>query len=654
MANEKLALSVVTNLNPATKAIQKLNTELEKTVAVSNRAAAALKRVNFGKIGRDVSNTGRSIKQASSHAKSATGAFSKLASSIKRIAFYRAIRSAIKAVGQAFREGTNNLYYYSQALNNLDSAHAVQTMNGFATTALYVKNSLGAMLMPVLESLLPIVNTIAEAFVNAANAVNQFFHALKGEVTFTKAKKYATDYADALGGASGKAKELKKQVFGFDELNIFNSPSSGGGGSSDALDYTKMFEEADVSPLMQQIRDLIESSEWEQLGSLLAERVNDVVKRFDAASFGKRIGQKIQAGIGLAYGFVTGIDFGQIGEKLATALNNLLGEISTEKLGATVGSLFVGAIEFGVGFLTTFDFAAAVNKIGDFFVGLFDTLSDWIETIDWVTVGKTFFDKVYEFVTGIDFGTVARSFFELFGAALGAAWDAAKGIVSGLFTKVSDYFKEKADECGGNTFLGFLKGITEAVAGIFGWIVDNIWTPFWSGLLEAFGIDAGVSSNMQEIGKAAIDGLFEGMTAAWKPIAEWIDRIAKGVKNTFNSIIEGVKGVKPDTPRLLDWGKPTYYADGGMPKTGSLFWAGEAGAELVGQVGGRTTVTNQDQFTAGMWDVMDNTNSVILQAAQTLVQAIQSKPVPSFQIGDRDIVRAYDRGKTLAGGSLVK
>ena len=97
------------------------------------------------------------------------------------------------------------------------------------------------------------------------------------------------------------------------------------------------------------------------------------------------------------------------------------------------------------------------------------------------------------------------------------------------------------------------------------------------------------------------------------------------------------------------------FAEGGSPQMGSLFWAGEQGPELIGQIGNRTTVTNEAQFTAGMEGIMDNTNSVIMQAASALIQAIQNKDMTSIvNIGDRDIVASYDRGKRLAGASLVE
>ena len=244
MANN-VSYSITTNgINRTVKAIEKVSEALEKGAVSSAKMNNALKKAGQN---TNLKKTYVDLKDVGDASQKTTGKLSMLIASLKRVAFYRAIRTALKEVAQAFQEGTNNLYYYSQALNNLDSARASGTMNEFATTALYVKNSIGAAVMPILQSLVPIVNAIADAFVWATNAVNQFFHALKGESVFTKAKRYAVEYGEALGGAAGSAKELKKQIFGFDELNIFNAPSGGGGGgAAPELDYSKMFDEAAI------------------------------------------------------------------------------------------------------------------------------------------------------------------------------------------------------------------------------------------------------------------------------------------------------------------------------------------------------------------------------------------------------------------------
>ena len=635
-----LKIKYTSDVNKVTKDNEKLARSFRKVQEASKGTHKGLSALKTG------------LKACSNAVKNHTSAFEKLGAAVKRIAFYRAIRSAIKAVTQAMKEGVNNLYEYSAALNSIDASRAKNTMDALATSVLYIKNSLGAMLMPILQSLVPLVNTVADAFANAANAVNQFFHALKGEGTFTRAKKYVTEYDTGLKKAAGSAKELKKQVFGFDELNIFNEPSKGGGGGGSNLDYSKMFEEM---PVADWISKLAQNAQWERLGGIFAEKLNAAIRDFDAEAWGTNLGKRIQKGVGIAFGFLEKFNFKQVGSKVAKALNGMMAAVKWDELGHIFLTKFTALFDFIVGFVNDFDTAELANALGSFVKGALNHFTEWIISVNWAEFGKTFFTKVYEFVTGIDYAGIARAFFTLFGAALGALWDFGASLIGELFVTIDAYFKKKTEECGGSSILGFLKGIADAVVGIFGWIVDNVWTPFWSGMCQAFGISGGISSKVKEAGTAVIDGFFAGLTGAWKKVADWLTQKANAVKNVFRSIVDGLKNFKGESPRLLDWGTPAgLYASGGQPPTGSLYWAGEAGPELVGQVGGKNTVTTYDQFTAGMEGIMDNTNTVILQAAQAVVQAIMSQDMtPIVQISDRAIVNAYDRGKRLGGTGLV-
>ena len=575
---------------------------------------------------------------------------SKIVDAFKRIVFYRAIRSAIREITQGFKEGVSNLYQYSLALNNIDAAHAVSTMNEFATVSLYIKNSLGAMVMPILEALVPVVNAVANAFVTAANAVNQFFHALKGESMFTRARKYAVDYAEGLDKASGSAKELKKQVFGFDELNIFNAPSGGGGGGGTDLDYSEMFEEAHLSDLMEKVKAFMDVGLYKQAGKALADGLNEIISNFDAAEFGNNLGTKIRNGLQLAVGFLTNFDFKQVGSKLGQALNGIIAKVNFTDIGTLLARKLTMVFDFAIGFLESFDFGTFTKKLSQIVVGFFDHLSDWLVEVDWRKLGETFFNDLKDAVTGIDFGEIARSIFEFFGEGLAAALDFFGGIVDGIMEDVGAYFQKKTDECGGDAVAGFLKGILDGIKNIGEWIYNNVILPFVGGFLRYLGIENGASTVFKGIGTAIIDGLLEGLknTFAYKVVA-WVNEKVKWLNEKFN--------ISPDSPRILDsggGGGAGYFAEGGQPQVGSLFWAGEAGAELVGQVGGRTTVTTHDQFSEGMADIMDNTNTVILQAAQALIQAINSKDMTAVvNVGDRQIVSAYDRGKRLAGSALV-
>lgn len=78
-------------------------------------------------------------------------------------------------------------------------------------------------------------------------------------------------------------------------------------------------------------------------------------------------------------------------------------------------------------------------------------------------------------------------------------------------------------------------------------------------------------------------------------------------------------GLPTSIPRLkVDW-----YADGGFPQTGSLFFAGEAGAELLGSVNGRTTVASNGEIT-GISDTIRQTASEEMILLRAILGAVQS------------------------------
>ena len=67
------------------------------------------------------------------------------------------------------------------------------------------------------------------------------------------------------------------------------------------------------------------------------------------------------------------------------------------------------------------------------------------------------------------------------------------------------------------------------------------------------------------------------------------------------------------------WHNIAKYASGGLPNMGQLFWANEAGPELVGTIGGHTAVVNNDQIVASVSDGVFNALNPVLTS---LVNAI--------------------------------
>lgn len=632
------------------------------------------------------------LKENTQAAKHHASALEKITSAVKRIAFYRLIRSAIKAVTQAFREGITNLYQYSAALNSLDAARAKNTMDEFATTALYVKNSLGAALMPILQSILPIVNAIADAFIWAANAVNQFVQALRGSATFTKAKRYATEFGDGLKKASGAAKELKKQVFGFDELNIFNAPSNGGGGGGGGLDYSKMFEEAEVSAHWGKLKELVKNNlagievvvgaAELAVGAILALSGVNIplgigLMALGAASMvaGALNWSKIDSNVANAVAKIAGtvgVAFLALGAILALSGANIPLGIALVGLGAlslaTAAGIqwdFLGdTIDEKMGFITSivstaFLFLGAVMALtGNLPLGLgllalgAVGLATGLSMND--TLRNTIFEKLNSIKNIVSIASLALGAILMFvpgmqPLGIGLLALGAAGLAASLFMndKLKNEIKEKFKAI--ETILGLsLAGLGAALL----FVNPGIGIPLLIGGLGLIADNLDWDSLYKKIGdawdkvKAKGRAIKQDITGWWSSIKQFFKDLF-GLTNNVN-----INFNKPGATNAAGFERR---ASGGTVSEGTFFLAGESGPELVGQVGNKTTVTNQEQFTAGMEGIMDNTNTVIMQVGQAVVQAILSKDMTALvSIGDRDIVSAYDRGKRLAGVGLVE
>lgn len=198
-------------------------------------------------------------------------------SSIKRIAMYRIIRSAMKAISQGFQEGRENLYQYSVLING----QFAKSMDMAATSFLYLKNSIGAATAPLTNYLVPILDRVIDHVVELINKFNEMTAVLTGASTWTKAIKYPVKWQEAADDANSAAKKLKSTMLGFDELNVIEPNSTGrGSGNDSGLDYSRMFTEVkvdmDLSDKMKSdVPAILEPivSAWESTGAETLDKI---------------------------------------------------------------------------------------------------------------------------------------------------------------------------------------------------------------------------------------------------------------------------------------------------------------------------------------------------------------------------------------------
>ena len=103
------------------------------------------------------------------------------------------------------------------------------------------------------------------------------------------------------------------------------------------------------------------------------------------------------------------------------------------------------------------------------------------------------------------------------------------------------------------------------------------------------------------------------------------------------------------------WKDVAAYASGGLPTTGQMFIAREAGPELVGSIGGHTAVMNNDQIVSSVaYGVRQAVAEVLVPYLANIAatnEEIAEKDM-SVNIGDRDIAMANRRGSRDLGASL--
>ena len=376
---------------------------------------------------------------------------------IVRIATYRLFRSMIKWITQGLSEGIQNLYQWSKALDQSFS----KAMDLYATSRQYMNNSFAAMLEPIIEELVPLLDQAVDKAVELMNKFNQMFSALTGKSTWTKALKVATEYDEATKQAKKDTDELRRSLLGFDEINRLEGDKNKGSSSKgDEKDYSSMFVEMPIDSvfgdLAKKVKELIESGNWYEAGVTLAEKLNELIDAWQPEQMGKILAQKINNAVDLARGFLTTANWKKLGAKFAATINNLLYTINAKNIGKLIANILNSAFNLALGFLETIDGKAIGKNLSDIFNGFFEeidakTIGDTISTL----LGKAldigisyfqnlntdaFYDSIIELIDSIEFGDLGNQFAELFNSIVDVIdADKISEIFSKLITGIADF-----------------------------------------------------------------------------------------------------------------------------------------------------------------------------------------------------------------------
>ena len=525
--------------------------------------------------------------------------------------------------------------------------------------------AIGNLFIPILTKVLPIAIAVADGLRQIISAIAGLFGVTLNTPDWNASIGNATsgteDIADNMGSAVESAKELKRYLAPFDELNVLPDQSTGSGGSGSGTglgtgsgdlgielpgyDFLKNAVTTQIDEWKKKLEPLV-SFVKKNIGEIL-ELITTIGAALLAWKFsvgflngiealkalsGKELSMPltiVAGGILTATGFK--IEFSGIKDAIEKGLNSLnFGEIIAGGLLGTAGIGVLGkgigqfiakafsgtavaqAITAGGGAISTGLIGAAIGGIVAgvpmFVTGVYDAIKNGLSTLNGLLI------PAGSALAGAGVGAIIGSL----GGPIGAGVGALIGLVVGGLTDLGIAIAQHWDEIK-ETTVNLWNAIKEKTIQIWnsitGWLsskwnsIKTTAIDIWSGLSTAI-------SNKWSIIKADaskfMSNLLDTFKTKFEKLKQTVTDAISRIKSAFNfdwhlpSLeLPHISVTYSDAPWALarffgiysiphlsvDW-----YANGGFPDAGQLFIANEAGPEMVGSIGGKTAVANNDQI----------------------------------------------------------
>lgn len=532
----------------------------------------------------------------------------KLTDALGRVAFYRAIRTALKEITDAFSEGLKNAYAFSKQDESFK--RLADALDRIASVASQMRNQLGAMLGEIITTFAPTIERLVNKITTVGSYLTELFAALSGQDTYLQAVLVSKAWDDA----TDSAKKYKQQLLGIDEINNLSAQSSGGNTAN--TDVSKEFVRKNVSDKLMwlgnfklSIKDIL--FDWDMSGDDILGEITD------------KLNMLVGGAIGFMFGGVGGALVGTIAAVAITALIKSFKMKQAEDAKVGIKTLGLKTVLSGIaGGLIGFKFgglggAVMGATLSMSITSLISALKMKNETTEDASSIATMISSVLTSIAGATIG------FKVGGVG-GALIGASIGLALGLLVNTLK-FDDKSRDDAQSIVRKVLSVLNHAVSGLVGAVIGfNL-----AGVSGAvIGLSLGVSLSLMvtsvefvnkikekvsEIADTFVNDNFgqvttkSGATINLSPTQD----IAKTISNAVNKT-PGEKAKKifqstvDDAKRFIDdigndfkrsaLGQIFGYAGGGLPSQGTLFYAGESGPEFVGNMGGQTAVANTDQM----------------------------------------------------------
>ena len=515
-----------------------------------------------------------------------------------------AIQQPFKAIQARLSAMTKGMGRFSRRIAGLASSALIfnllssglRQMTSYMGTALLssasLRQALGNLQGAAATAAAPLIQILTPALTALANAAATVFAYLAKLVAFLTGKTVSSAKAAAKGmsGTSKAAKETAQSLAGFDEIERLDKKDSSSGGSG-ASSITPNYNFDAKSPFLDSVLAAIEAGEWNQVGQLFAQKLNEAmaaipwpdiqdkaqtwaaniadtlngfIARLDWRLVGSTLAQGLNTALIFADTLVQSIHWDTLGNGIGNGMNQCVEELDWEALGRVMIAKWKIVFETLHGFIQTFDFSAlgdafacatmaAINNIdwpqaaADLVsgaAGLIEALAHWIDGLDWQQIGSTIADCI----TNIDYAELAQAILDLLSAAVTGLADGlsalAGQLVGDFIQGVKQWFDDVQTQAavagyGDNVarylFDGFINGLEALWNGIGQWIYDHIFTPFKNGICEAFGIHS-PSTEAKSWGSYISQGLLDGLASKWENITGWLRDLKQNFVDAWDNI----------------------------------------------------------------------------------------------------------------------
>lgn len=507
--------------------------------------------------------------------------------SLQEYALAQGIDASVRSMSQAEKSMLRYNYIMEKSIimqgdmarTIITPANALRVLSAQFTQ---MKRAMGNVISVIVTQFIPYVQALVEIVRDAANAIANMLGYKLPEIDYSGlGSGFADGFEDAedsLGGTSDKLKKIKKQLMGFDELNILSSPDSdsgasggaGGGGAGlnlepieynflEGLDTSKVDE---IKSKMEEILKIVgiigtAIATW-KLSKSFTDGVNALTNLIT-----HNPGQALTLGVILTItGFtlefsgikdaikngLDGLNFTEIlvggllgsggaavlGAGLAVLIDKAFGS-SGVALAITQAGINLGTSTMaGTGAALTASVAGIIAGIPMYFTGIYDAIKNGLNWMNGILIplGST--------MAGAGIGAIIGSL----GGPIGAGIGALIGLCVGALTDIGILIYEKWDEI--KAFFApffswfdttIIQPIKNTLSKVSTWFNTNVIQPvvaFFQPIKDAF---LEVKTYATERFTEIKDGIVERVTIIWNKIVEIKDKIVEIFSALWNAFL---------------------------------------------------------------------------------------------------------------------